>query len=151
METGGSSLSITIAGAAGITVTIVTNQVGHGGDLLSPAEYLAPRGLIYGAVVAIAVLVITRLFAASLKARSWGILFGAVVSGLFGLLMLNWNLMWGVPLASLEGAWLWPLAIVPLVLSFVLFRRWRRVRRPDEVADLSASEQDRSPGGHDYI
>lgn len=57
-----------------------------------------------------------------------GLLISAIVAGLFGLLVTYWNAMWGVPLTSLEGAWLWPLAIVPLLLSGLLFRGYRRSR-----------------------
>lgn len=57
-----------------------------------------------------------------------GLLFTAIVAGLFGLIVTSWNAMWGVPLTSLEGAWLWPLAIVPLLASGLLFRGYRRSR-----------------------
>ena len=129
MHSGRPLLTVTIAAVVGVIAMILTNQAGHGGDLLSPSQYLAARGVIYGFIIAVAVFVITRLLFVSLKARSWGLLAAAIVMGLFGLLVLNWNLMWSVPLSSLEGAWLWPLAIVPLVLSFVSFRHWRRARR----------------------
>lgn len=120
-------------------MTVIANQVGHGGDLLSPREYLAPKGLIYGSVIAIAVFGITRLFVVSPKARSWGVLSAAIVSGLFGLLVLIWNISWGFTPTSLEGAWTWPLAIVPLGLSFVSFKRWRRTRA-NEIAGLPVSK-----------
>lgn len=55
-----------------------------------------------------------------------GLLISAIIAGLFGLLVTYWNAMWGVPLWSLEGQWLWPLAIVPLVMSVFLFRSYRR-------------------------
>jgi predicted membrane protein len=48
-------------------------------------------------------------------------------------LVLSWNLSWGVTPISLEGAWLWPLAIVLLVLSLLSFRGWRRARRANET------------------
>jgi H+/Cl- antiporter ClcA len=55
-----------------------------------------------------------------------GLLISAIIAGLFGLLVTYWNAMWGTSLWSLEGAWLWPLAIVPLVVSLLLFRGYRR-------------------------
>lgn len=58
-----------------------------------------------------------------------GLLISALVAGLFGLVVTWWNAMWGIPPLSLEGAWLWPLAIVPLVVSFLLFRSYRRRSR----------------------
>lgn len=57
-----------------------------------------------------------------------GLLISAIVSALFGLLVTSWNVMWGTPLTSLEGAWLWPLAIIPLLTSGLLFRAYRRSR-----------------------
>ena len=132
MHTGRPLLSVTIAAVAGVIAMIVTNQAGNGGDLLSLTEYLAPKGVMYGSIIAIAVFVSTRLLSTSLKARSWGLLAATIVTGFFGLLVLSWNLMWRTPLSSLEGAWLWPLAIVLLVLSLVSFRHWRRARRADD-------------------
>jgi hypothetical protein len=57
------------------------------------------------------------------------LLVAGILLGLFGLLVTSWNMMWEVPLFTLEGAWLWPLAVVPLVLSFLSLKRWRRGRR----------------------
>lgn len=112
---------------------VLVNQAGRGGDLLSVTEYLAPKGVILGSVIAIAVFVIARLLSTSLKARSRGSLTAAIVTGVIGLLVLSWNLSWGVTPISLEGAWLWPLAIVLLVLSLLSFRGWRRARRANET------------------
>ena len=128
MERNRPFLSVTIATVGGILAMIVANQVGHGGDLLSPVEYLAPKGLVIGSAIALAVFGVARLLTISAGARSWGWLVAAILSGLFGLLVLNWNVMWGIPLSTLEGAWLWPLAIVFLVLCFVSLVRWRRTR-----------------------
>ena len=133
METRRSVVPVTIAAVAGVTGMVLVNQAGHGGDLLSPAEYLAPKGVILGCAIAVCVFVIARLLSTSLKARIWGSLTATIVAGAFGLLVLSWNLSWGVTPISLEGAWLWPLAIVPLVLSFISFRGWRRVRKANET------------------
>jgi hypothetical protein len=129
MKNGHPVLAMTIAAVAGVMV--VANQVGHGGDLLSLTEYLAPKGVIYGFVAAIVVFLIARLLFTTVKARSWGYLSATIVTGLIGLQTLAWNVAWGVTPTSLEGAWLWPLAIVPLALSFISFRRWRQIRRAD--------------------
>jgi hypothetical protein len=120
-------LSVAIATVAGVGVMVVANQLGHGGDLLSLSEYLAPRGVFYGLGIAIVVLITARAFSTSVKARSWGYLAAAVITGLVGLMVLQWNLAWGTDLFSLEGAWLWPLAIVSLFLAVVSFRSWRRM------------------------
>lgn len=58
--------------------------------------------------------------------RKIGVLMAAFVAGLFGLVITSYNVAWGLSLFSLEGAWLWPLAIGPLVLSVVLFRSYLR-------------------------
>ena len=59
-----------------------------------------------------------------------GLLIAAIVAGLFGLLVTSFNATWGVPLTSLEGAWLWPLAIAPLVISALLIRSYWKSRTP---------------------
>jgi hypothetical protein len=131
-------LPVMIASITGVVVMVIANQVGHGGDLLSPMEYLAPKGVVIASVTALAVFGVARLLSSSAGARSWGWLLAAILSGVFGLLVLNWNVMWGVPPLTLEGAWLWPLAIVLLVLCFVSLVRWRRTRRADEARAESA-------------
>ncbi len=130
------SLRWMIAVVAGTTAMVIANQAGHGGDLLSPAQYLAPMGAIVGVAAGVVVFLLTRLLATSSKARFWGSLAAAIVMGLFGLLVSSWNLAWGVPLLSLEGSWLWPLAMTPLILSFLLFRGLRRTR-PDAAGAIS--------------
>jgi hypothetical protein len=57
-----------------------------------------------------------------------GLYWLAAVLTLFGLAATWWNIMWGIPLTSLEGAWLWPLAAVPL-LSAALAWRAARLQR----------------------
>ena len=110
---------------------VAVNQAGHGGDLLSIGQYLAPTGVLFGLVAALVAMGGMDLLIRSSPVRRWSLLLAAVVTGLFRLLVVNWNLMWGVPLTTLEGAWLWPLAIVPLIGSSLLFRRWLTTRRKD--------------------
>lgn len=50
----------------------------------------------------------------------------AGVLGLFGALVTWSNVVWGIPLNSLEGAWLWPLAAVPLLSAALVGRAARR-------------------------
>lgn len=101
-------------------------------------EILGFWGGMFGLVAAAATFAVTRAklpsqggteeeFSQSMPApKRVGLLISAIVAGLFGLLVTYWNAMWGVPLTSLEGAWLWPLAIVPLVVSALLIRGYRR-------------------------
>lgn len=128
MGDGHRGVSVALAAVVGITVMVIVNQLGHGGDLLSLAEYVALKGVVVGSVTAVMVFAVARLMATSLVARSWGLLTAGVLLGAFGLLALVWNLSWGFTPNTLEGAWTWPTAIVPLVLSVLLFRCWRRMR-----------------------
>jgi hypothetical protein len=123
-----------ISSLVGIGVMVVVNQAGHGGDLLSIGQYLAPKGVLFGLLAALVARVGMDLLIRSSTVRRWSLLLAAVVTGLFSLLVINWNLMWGVPLTTLEGAWLWPLAIASLIGSTLLFRRWLTTRRKDPNA-----------------
>lgn len=58
-----------------------------------------------------------------------GLLIAAIVAGIFGLLVGLWNVAWSLDVWSLEGAWLWPLCIVPLVTSLLLARAYVKGRR----------------------
>jgi hypothetical protein len=49
----------------------------------------------------------------------------------FGLGTANWIYMWGVPLFTLEGAWMYPLAIVPLSTVVVLVLAKRHASKSD--------------------
>ena len=67
----------------------------------------------------------------------------ALVLLLVGAAATWWNIMWGISPASLEGAWLWPLAVVPLSLGVVVWRsaiNARRDRRPARSARPYATE-----------
>jgi peptidoglycan/LPS O-acetylase OafA/YrhL len=44
----------------------------------------------------------------------------------FGLLVVNWIAMWGFSPFTLEGAWIYPLAIVPLATVVILLWQKRR-------------------------
>jgi multisubunit Na+/H+ antiporter MnhB subunit len=127
-------LPITVV--TGFVVMIVVNQAGYGGDLLGPSEYLAPKGAFYGVLATLLSFVIVRILFRSQRARKWALLSAWVLTGLCGLLVTQWNLMWGVPPLTLEGAWLWPLAIALLALSFLSFKRWHRARISDERTAL---------------
>ena len=121
------SAGIIVGLVAGIATTVLVNQSGHGGDLLSPSEYLAARGVILGLTTGFVALGVTNLLVRSRRSRVGAWLLLGIITAIVGLLTLLWNVAWEVPLMSLEGAWLWPLAIVPLILSVLSFRHWRNI------------------------
>ncbi len=104
------------------------NQLGHAGDWTSPAKYLEAKGFLYGLLAsAVGYGLARRLMA--LSRIGVAMLGMAVVFALVGLLTLLWIAVVGFPpIFTLEGAWLWPLGIVPLILSLVSFKRWRRMK-----------------------
>ena len=62
------------------------------------------------------------------RMRQAGLYALATVLGLFGAIAAWWNILWGVPPASLEGAWLWPLAVVPMAGAALAWKAARRRR-----------------------
>jgi hypothetical protein len=122
------SAGFVIGVVAAIATTGLFNQLGHAGDWSSPAKYLEAKGFLYGALAGVVGWALARLVMVLLRIRAATFGMG-VVLGLVGLLTLLWNVMWGIPPLSLEGAWLWPLAIVPLILSFWSFKHWRQLGR----------------------
>lgn len=132
-----SAASSVIAVSVGVAIMLAVNQAGHGGDLLSLGQYLAPKGVLFGILAALPVLAGSQLLVDSARARKWAFLAAALITGLVGLLVVSWIVMWGVPPATLEGAWLWPLAVVPLVVSFLLFRLWLIAKRGAHAATES--------------
>jgi hypothetical protein len=120
------SAGLVVGLVTGIVTTALFNQLGHAGDWSSPAKYLEARGFLYGTLASVLGYGLTRLvlLLSRVRAAAFGM---ATLLCLVGLFTLWWNIMWGTPLLSLEGAWLWPLALVPLVLSFLSFKHWRRM------------------------
>lgn len=121
----------------GITTMVLVNQSGHGGDLLSLSEYVQFWGVVFGLVAGFVAFGVANVLVGSRRSRAGAWLLLGIITAIVGFLALLWNAAWGVPLASLEGAWLWPLAIVPFALSIVSVRRWRRSRTVDSLVDPS--------------
>lgn len=119
-------IAVTVGIVVGITTMVLVNQSGHGGDLLSLSEYLQFWGVVFGLIAGFVAFGVTNLLVSSRRSRAGAWLLLGLVTATVGLLALSWNVARGVPLMSLEGAWLWPLAIGPLILSIVSIRRWRR-------------------------
>lgn len=66
---------------------------------------------------------------ASLRLSRALLLIAVPVMVSMGLLFLTYNIAWAVPLWALEGAWLWPSAIVPLILAYLFLRRAARIKQ----------------------
>lgn len=128
-------IAITAGIVIAITTAVFVNQSGHGGDLLSLSQYFQFWGVIFGLMAGFVAFSAANLLASSPRSRAGAWLHLGIVSLIVGLLALSWNVAWGVPLISLEGAWLWPLAIVPLIVSIVSIRRWRRSRTVNSTVD----------------
>ncbi|MEO8322853.1 MAG: hypothetical protein ABI571_01800 [Actinomycetota bacterium] len=74
METHRYFPSLTIAVVVGLVAMIVVNQVGRGGDLLGPSEYLAPKGALWGSLAGLLAFGLIRVLFASQQARRWALL-----------------------------------------------------------------------------
>jgi hypothetical protein len=120
------SAGLVVGLVGGIATTGLFNQLGHAGDWTSPAKYLEAEGFVYGALAVVAGYVLTRFLIVLYRMKPATFALG-ILLGLVGLLTLWWNVAWRLSPFTLEGAWLWPLAIVPLVLSFLSFKRWRHL------------------------
>ena len=131
------SRALVVGLVAGIATTGLFNQLGHAGDWTSPAKYLEADGFFYGAIAAVVGYGLVRLLIVLYRTRFATFVLG-IMLGLVGLLALLWNASWRLSPFTLEGAWLWPLAIVPLILSFLSFKRWRSLR--DSVRSRQHSE-----------
>lgn len=121
------SLGLVVGLAIGTATAALFNQLGHAADWSSPAKYLEAEGLLWGTLAAVPGYGLVRLLFVSWRVRA-AVLGMTILLGAMGLVTLWWMFAVGVPpLLSLEGAWLWPLAIVPLILSSLTFRHWRRL------------------------
>ena len=60
------------------------------------------------------------------RRAAWGRRFVGVVLAVFSVGTILWIVMWGFTPFSLEGLWIYPLAIVTAVVSFILLRSRRR-------------------------
>ena len=120
-------------------VSKATDRFGRWPDELSAALgfWSVLSGTIVGLVAFGGAFAVFRRHAQLHPVRSEGslrlsralLLMAAPVMVLVGLSFLSHNIAWGLPLWTLEGAWLWPSAIVPLILAYFLFRRAGRIAR----------------------
>lgn len=132
--------SLVAAGVVGLAVMAAVNvPIYNSGQWPDHGrEILGFWGALFGLGASLTTFVVTRMKLGSdggidehfsqieSSRKKVGLFISAIIAGLFGLLVTYWNAMWGTSVWSLEGAWLWPLAIVPLVVSLLLFRGYRR-------------------------
>ncbi len=113
-----------IAAIVGLTVDAVANGLLYAPfDIRWPPNITGFWGVVYGSFAAVITFGLTlwRLGRGRKHARA-GRVIAVVALGLFGLAAAWWIVMWRVPLASLEGAWMYPLAVVPLIAAIALVR-----------------------------
>lgn len=68
----------------------------------------------------------------SSRARSVGLLIAAIASGAFSFLVWQTVVVWRVDPFTLEGMWIYPLAISTTALTIFLAQRFRHRRRPED-------------------
>lgn len=86
-------------------------------------------GILFGAFAAVvsASLAFAILNRREPRTARWGRIIAGVTLGVFAAATIQWIVMWGFSPFSLEGLWIYPLAIVTTVGSIVLLRP-RRAR-----------------------
>jgi hypothetical protein len=118
-------LAAAIALGAGLITMGVTNYVVYLGG------FTGFWGLFFGSFVAVIAFGVGLALASTSSQRSFvGRVVAAIACFLLAALVAWWIAAWGVPVMSLEGAWLWPLGIVCGVSGVLLLRRrsWSKTR-----------------------
>ena len=126
-------LATAVALGAGLTTMGVTNYVIYLG------EFTGFWGLFFGSFVAVFSFGVSLALASTSSQRSFlGRALAAIACFLLAALVAWWVAAWGVPVMSLEGAWLWPLGIVCGVSGVLLLRRrsWSKQPPHDGAIDL---------------
>jgi peptidoglycan/LPS O-acetylase OafA/YrhL len=141
--------AISLGLLVGVVVTFATNEIIYGqpsGNSASP--YLGFWGLVFGSFAM--TLSVLGVLALSLDARRKGMSLNAMagVLGILGTGAACWIFAWRVPPFTLEGAWLYPMAIVLLVSAVLVKRRGRELLRGSrgvEHPSSPGSRKDRRP------
>jgi hypothetical protein len=129
----GATVGLTVASLVGIPrlvgpasiPALVSNAFTFWGLLLGAFAGVTATGLTFGI-----------LNLRDRKASRWGRVIAGVTLGVFAAATIWWIGMWGFSPFSLEGLWIYPLAIVTTVGSVILLRP-RRARLWDEPPGAS--------------
>lgn len=125
--------------AGALVMAFVNGPFNHGGTWPSDVRlYFGGMGVFFGSFAGLFALGLALAMPRRPKSegsqeephgsRRLGLLLCAFVAGLLSFFVLSFNISWGVSIWSLEGAWLWPLGLVPLIVSIALFRTLFRSR-----------------------
>lgn len=118
--------------AVWLTVAVLSNAALYPPfDVEWPPNLTGFWGHFYGSFAGVVSFGIALWLSSLRFSRIWmvGRLIAAATLGVFGLAVASWILMWGVPPLTLEGVWLFPLAVIPLVMAAALIRSLRRPSR----------------------
>jgi hypothetical protein len=126
-------MRLAVAGFTGLAVWLTVAALSNAAlyapfDLRWPPHLDGFWGLLYGSFAGVVSFGIALWLSSRRFSRAWkvGRLIAATALGVFGLGVASWILMWGVSPFSLEGAWIFPLAVIPLIGAVALFRSFRR-------------------------
>ena len=128
-------MRVALAASIGLVVGAAVDAISNAAlsppwDLKWPPNLTGFWGVVYGSFAAavafgIALWVFNRSFSRPASIGRW---IAALTLGLFGLVVVLWIAMWGVPPLSLEGAWMYPLAAVSLIAAVAVARASSRHR-----------------------
>jgi hypothetical protein len=117
----------------GVTVNSLTNAaLEPPWDLTWPPNLTGFWGLLYGSFASVIAVGLAMWLLNPDRSRpsQGGRLIAAFALGVFGLLVLLWIVSWGVPLFTLEGAWMYPMAGVPIAGAIALVGYRKRIDKP---------------------
>lgn len=120
----GGIVALVVAGFVGIPQLVGPANIGS-----FIANSFTFWGLLFGAFAGVATAGVTFaiLNRADRKTSRWGRLAAGITLALLAAGTWWWIVMWRASLFTLEGLWMYPLALAATLSSFILVRR----RRPD--------------------
>ncbi len=111
----GPAARVVLAAAAGAAVGLAV-AIGSS-SVLMEADVVGPWGTVYGILAFLAAFGITLATLARGLQRRLGILAVGISSGLLSAGAWFFIIGWAVPPTTLEGAWIWPLALISSVAA----------------------------------
>jgi hypothetical protein len=129
-------MRVGLAALAGLAVGLTVDALSNAAlefpfDVRWPPNLTGFWGLLYGSFATVVSFGLALWFFSRRRSRAsrMGHLIAALALGLFGLAVVWWIPVVGAPsLFSLEGSWIYPLAVIPLIGSAALVRSFRRSR-----------------------